>query len=75
MSELKLAGRVKKLADDTDLSFLYDRERRLMRIGVDTMSGEASDCWYDLLESEARITSYIAVARGGGGQTALEALG
>jgi cyclic beta-1,2-glucan synthetase len=33
-----------------------DRRRRRKRRG--------SECWYDLLESEARITSYIAVARG-----------
>jgi cyclic beta-1,2-glucan synthetase len=64
LGEERLAQTAKKLADNTELGFLYDRERRLMRIGLDVRSGEASDCWYDLLESEARITSYIAVARG-----------
>jgi cyclic beta-1,2-glucan synthetase len=35
-----------------------------MRIGYDMDAGAGSDCWYDLLESEARIASYIAIARG-----------
>ncbi len=64
LGEAKLAERAKKLADAMELGFLYDRERRLMRIGYDARSGSSPDCWYDLLESEARIASYIAVARG-----------
>jgi cyclic beta-1,2-glucan synthetase len=64
LGEAGLAERVKLLADNMDLGFLYDTERRLMRIGYDMDAGAGSDCWYDLLESEARIASYIAIARG-----------
>ncbi len=64
LGEAGLAERAKRLADAMELSFLYDRERRLMRIGYDMDAGGGSDCWYDLLESEARIASYIAIARG-----------
>ena len=35
-----------------------------MHIGIDTGSGKRSEGYYDLLESEARLTSYFAVARG-----------
>ncbi len=64
LGEARLAERAKRLADAMDMGFLYDGERRLMHIGYDAQSGSSPDCWYDLLESEARIASYIAVARG-----------
>ena len=35
-----------------------------MHIGIDTGSGKWSESYYDLLSSEARLTSYFAVARG-----------
>ena len=35
-----------------------------MHIGIDTGSGKWSESYYDLLASEARLTSYFAVARG-----------
>ena len=47
-----------------DFALLYDPQRRLMHIGIDTGSGKRSEGYYDLLESEARLTSYFAVARG-----------
>lgn len=59
-----LAARAQALCDGMDFALLYDPQRRLMHIGIDTGSGKRSDGYYDLLESEARLTSYFAVARG-----------
>lgn len=59
-----LAVRAQALCDGMDFALLYDPQRRLMHIGIDTGSGKRSEGYYDLLESEARLTSYFAVARG-----------
>lgn len=59
-----LAARAQALCDGMDFALLYDPQRRLMHIGIDTGSGKRSEGYYDLLESEARLTSYFAVARG-----------
>ena len=60
----ELAVRAQALCDGMDFALLYDPQRRLMHIGIDTGSGKRSEGYYDLLESEARLTSYFAVARG-----------
>lgn len=62
--EAELARRAGRLADEMDLSPLYDRERRLFTIGYDVEKGEYTRGWYDLMASEARLTSFLAVARG-----------
>jgi len=59
-----LARRAEKLSDAMDFSLLYDRERKLFYIGYDVEEERYTQGWYDLMASEARQTSYIAVARG-----------
>lgn len=59
-----LAARAQALCDGMDFALLYDPQRHLMHIGIDTGSGKRSEGYYDLFESEARLTSYFAVARG-----------
>ena len=58
-----LARRLMAFADNMDLAALYDREKRLFHIGLDPASGIFSPGHYDLMASEARLTSYIACAR------------
>ena len=60
----KLAARAKRLADGMDFAPLYDRERDLFYIGYDCGRKRYSGSWYDLMASEARLTSYLATARG-----------
>ena len=62
--ETALAERARALAAHMPLDFLYDPGRRLLHIGWDPVRDAPSGGWYDLLASEARIASYIAVARG-----------
>ena len=47
-----------------DYDFLYDKSRRLLAIGynVDELRRDAS--YYDLLASEARLCSFVAIAQG-----------
>ena len=59
----ELAGRAHALAEAMDFAPLYDPEHRLLRIGLEPGKAPA-DAWYDLLSSEARLTAYLAVARG-----------
>ena len=62
--EGELAQRAEALARAMDLSALYDRERGLFSIGCDPEKGAWTPGWYDLMASEARLTSYVAVALG-----------
>ena len=57
------AQTVQRLIDETDLSVLYNRRRRLFHIGMNPETGEKSTGCYDLLMSESRMTSYLAVAK------------
>lgn len=62
--ETALAERAEKLAAEMRFGWLYDGERQLFRIGYDVSRGAFTESWYDLMASEARQTSYLAVARG-----------
>ena len=59
-----LADRARALADGTDLGALYDEKKKLFRIGLDPSAAEPGPGHYDLMASEARLTSFIACARG-----------
>ena len=45
-----------------DFKLLYDRERRLFHIGYDATTDRVDANYYDLLASEARLASYVAIA-------------
>lgn len=59
-----LAQRLEALARGMDLAALYDPDRELFCIGIDTDSGRCSESHYDLLASEARILSMTAMMLG-----------
>ncbi len=59
-----LAARADALSRAMEFAPLYDAHRRLFHIGYDMEKEELSDSFYDLLASEARCTSYLAIARG-----------
>ncbi len=62
---IDIAFRAEALFKNTELAPLYDREKRLFTIGVGFENGKAvySTHFYDMLMSEARTLSYIALAR------------
>jgi cyclic beta-1,2-glucan synthetase len=47
-----------------DFGFLYDRRRMLFAIGWRESDGALDTSYYDMLASEARLTSFLAVAKG-----------
>ena len=54
---------VNQLIDNTDFSKLFDEKNRLFSIGFNLEDGKLTDSYYDLLASEARQTSLIAIAK------------
>ena len=56
--------RFEKAAAETDLSALYDSAGKLFYIGYNAGNAKYSDSRYDVFMSEARLTSYYAVATG-----------
>jgi cyclic beta-1,2-glucan synthetase len=63
-----LAGRMSALADGMQFDFLYDRRRRIFSIGYRLADadgpGRHDASFYDLLASEARLASFVAIAKG-----------
>ncbi|WP_239739794.1 MULTISPECIES: GH36-type glycosyl hydrolase domain-containing protein [Luteibacter] len=47
-----------------DHAFLYDDNRRLLSIGFDVERRVLDNSFYDLLASEARLTTFVAIAQG-----------
>ncbi|MEO8211752.1 MAG: glucoamylase family protein, partial [Myxococcales bacterium] len=53
---------------EADYSFLFDRSRALFAIGYNVDERRLDGSFYDLLASEARLASFVAVAQGKVGQ-------
>ena len=60
----KLVQRCEKLIEDTKLSEFYCKKRKLFSIGYDIKEERLSPHRYDMLMSEARLMSYVAIAKG-----------
>ena len=54
---------VSRLIDNTDFSKLYDETKSLFSMGYDFRENVFVDSYYDLLASEARQASFIAIAK------------
>jgi len=59
-----LTQRCERWVQRMDFAFLYDRGRHLFRIGYNASSGQRDPNYYDLLASEARLASFVAIAKG-----------
>ncbi len=69
----RAAERIKKTEDlaercgemsEMDLDFLYDPEHKLLSIGYNVDTHQKDPGLYDLLASEARLCSFLGIARG-----------
>lgn len=58
-----LAGQARAFAD-MDFGLLYDRDTGLLAAGYDVTEGRLEDAACDQLASEARLASFIGIARG-----------
>ena len=70
LTDSALRDRLHSVADhayalvvEMDFTFLYDKKRKLFTIGFHPDSGTADDSYYDLLASEARLASFLAIAK------------
>lgn len=60
----ELQSRLEKMAIDTNFLPLFDKARQLFSIGYRIEEGLLDKSYYDLLASEARQASFIAIAKG-----------
>ncbi len=60
----EIVGRIQRLESGMGLRFLYDEQRRIFAIGYQVAERKLDTSFYDLLASEARLTSLLAIARG-----------
>lgn len=57
-------ARLQSFADAINLRFLYDEQRRLFAVGYNLAENRLDIAYYDMLASEARLGSFVAIARG-----------
>jgi cyclic beta-1,2-glucan synthetase len=58
------ASALEALAWQPDFAFLYNPSRKLLHIGFRVAEQQLDAGYYDLLASEARLTSFLAIAKG-----------
>lgn len=61
---MELKERMDRLLAAMDFAPLYDQRRGLFYICYDTENERGIGGWYDLMASEAMLTSYLAIAKG-----------
>ena len=59
----ELLEKVTKLINDTDFSYLYSQEEQIFSIGFNIEDNKLTNSYYDLLASEARQASLVAIAK------------
>ncbi|RZT97756.1 GH36-type glycosyl hydrolase domain-containing protein [Rivibacter subsaxonicus] len=60
---LALASACRRLAEEAEFGFLFNRRRRLFHIGYRVAEQQLDTSFYDLLASESRFASLWAIAR------------
>jgi len=53
-----------RLAEEMEFGFLVDPERKILSIGYDLHAHQRHDACYDMLASEARMATFLAIAGG-----------
>jgi cyclic beta-1,2-glucan synthetase len=65
LARVRLAAEMaREMWEHTDFSVLFDDSRLLFSIGYNLTEGRLDPSFYDLLASEARLASFLAVAKG-----------
>jgi cyclic beta-1,2-glucan synthetase len=60
----QLADQANRLAHEMDFAVVYNSQRHLFAVGYNLATGRLDTAHYDLLASEARLASFLAIARG-----------
>ncbi|HEY0283094.1 MAG TPA: glucoamylase family protein, partial [Rhizomicrobium sp.] len=61
---LALETTARSMAEAMEFGFLLDPHRKLLSIGYLAVEGRLDESCYDLLASEARLASFVAIAKG-----------
>ncbi len=64
LGQRELSAKLQNIMEPMDFSPLYDAGRGLFYICYDAAKERGAGGWYDLMASEAMLTSYIAIAKG-----------
>ncbi len=59
-----LAEQSAEIVAEMDFSFLFDEKRKVFAIGYSVDNEKRDNSFYDLLASEARLASFVAIAKG-----------
>ena len=60
----EVARRCDAMMEAMDFAFLFDGERKVFIIGYNVTDGRRDNSFYDLLASESRLASFVAIAKG-----------
>ena len=58
-----IINEIDKIINDSDFGKLYDEKNRLFSIGFNVEENKLTESYYDLLASEARQASLVAIAK------------
>ncbi len=65
LAELRLSVEIsREMWEHTDFAMLFDASRMVFSIGFNTAEGRLDNSFYDMLASECRLASYLAIAKG-----------
>lgn len=59
-----ICNQAEQIVRETDFAFLFDPAKKLFVIGYNIDNGHKDNSYYDLLASEARLASIVAIAKG-----------
>ena len=60
----EIADECDRIVNAMDFGFLWNRRRKVLSIGCDVETGLSDPSVYDLLASESRMASFVAIAKG-----------
>jgi hypothetical protein len=58
-----IAQKAERMAEETEFAFLADPGRQILSIGYDVRARKLHEACYDMIASEARIATFLAIAR------------
>jgi cyclic beta-1,2-glucan synthetase len=59
-----IAREAERIAEETEFAFLVDPDRQILSIGYEMAAQKRHQACYDMIASEARISTFLAIARG-----------
>jgi cyclic beta-1,2-glucan synthetase len=59
-----IASTARELVKNMDFSLLFDSDRMMFATGYRDADGQLDESYYDLLASESRLTSFVAICKG-----------